>query len=122
MFLNQIGINIAPFGVRLSGGAELFSLKLNFNVLLARLSQKLVFAADLAVPGDGINRFVARILGPAAPMLQIVEMVSLDLTFSTASVPSLSEFPSLAWPGVPELRKGIGMLNAPSHQLCIADF
>jgi len=108
--LDVIGININPFGVRVSGSCNLFGMSLNFNIMVGRFKGKFGVAMNFQIPGSLINVAVSKILGPAAKALTLFSVRSLDFSLATTNM-DLSNTPVLAFdPDETEISKGFQLV------------
>lgn len=98
ILINEIAVNVKPFGVRVSGALKMFGKQLNFDILMGKLVDVFVFALDISAAGSAVNGLIDGVLGPVAPILNPFNFIRLDFTISTASV-DLSRYDTLAWGG-----------------------
>jgi len=108
--LDVIGINLNPFGLRLSGSCNLFGLDLNFNIMVGRLAGKFGVALNFQIPGAIVQVALSKILGSAANAMTLFVVRSIDFSLSTITA-NLANSPVLAFdPDNTDLNRGFQLV------------
>ena len=92
--LDVIGVNVAPFGLRVTADVLLLGEALPFTFVAGKLGGRANAGLVFTVPGELITKLINKLLGSAGKAVELFQVIELDFTLATGAM-DLSKTPVL---------------------------